>query len=210
VYTGSGSGNQGGPFSFDYTNTYSGIAGHLTWRTEGQRLGVFASYGNEADTGTLGSVGLEAVYNLNNLRFYGQIGVSSGFSGSVADNAARDWYARGITAYYFTPNFVLSGNLGYDAWSDKSDGGTTINSPIWGARLEYKPDSMPVSGFLAYAGRSWSGSNQGPGRWSIAENAVLVGIRVLFDSNGRTTLRQIEDSVGLSDMNPSYGDPFVH
>jgi hypothetical protein len=210
VYTGSGSGNQDGPYNFGYTNTYSGIAGHLSWRTEGQLIGVLASYGNEADTGTLGTVGAEAVYNLSNLRFYGQIGVSSGLSGSVADDSARDWYARGVTAYYLTPNFALSANLGYDTWSDNSHGGTTINSPIWGARLEYKPDSMPVSGFVAYAGRNWSGSNQNSGRWSIAENAVIVGIRVLYDSNGKTTLRQLGEGVGLSDVNPSYGDPFVH
>jgi hypothetical protein len=69
---------------------------------------------------------------------------------------------------------------------------------------------MPVSGFLAWEGRTWSISNHNPDRQSPAENAIIVGFRVLFDSNGKTTLRQLSDTVGLSDMDPNYGDPFAH
>jgi len=211
VWTGSGSGNQGGvPFSFDYTNPYSGIASHLTWRTMEHLVGVFASVGSVTDRGAFGTVGVEAVHNFYNLRFYSQIGVSSAFSGSAADDSASDWYAEGVTAYYFTPNFRLSGNLGYDASSDNSAGGTAVDTTRWGARLEYKPDSMPVSGFLAYAGSSFNGSNHNPDRWNGTENAVVAGIRILFDSNGKATLRQLDDSVGLTDMNHSYGVSFVH
>jgi hypothetical protein len=210
VWTGSGSGDQGGPFSYSYSNAYSGIAVHLTRHTtEGHLVGVFASVGSVIDTGAFGTVGVEAVHNFNNLRFYGQFGVSGAFNGSAADDSTRDWYARGVTTFYLTPNFLVSGSLGYNTWSENTGGGTTVNTTIWGARLEYKPDSMPVSGFLEYAGSSSSGSDHNPDTWSVKENAVVAGIRVLFGSNGNMTLRQLGDSVGLSDMNYAYGDPFV-
>jgi hypothetical protein len=192
-----------------YSDSYSGIAGHLSWRTmEGHLIGVFVSAGAEG-YGAFGTIGVEGVHNYGNWRFYGQAGVSGGFGGQAADESARDWYARGVVSYFFNPNLVLSGNLGIDQATDTSFGGTTIDGSTWGARLEYKPETMPVSVFAAYQGWHWSGSDHDPSTWDGTEHALVAGVRILYDSNGQTNLRQMANSVGLSDMNHAYGEDFV-
>jgi hypothetical protein len=210
VFFGSGSGTDTccGPYSFDYTNTFSGIAGHLTWAPMGGNLlGVFASVGGVEDWGTFATFGFEGALNYGNWRAYGQVGFTSAIAGDADDESADDWYTRAVLAYYMTPNAVFSANLGYDSYSDATDGGTTDNTVSWGARLEFKPASMPVSGFVAYQGWDWSGEDNDPTTWDGSEHAFVVGFRALFNAQ---TLQEMDAVAGLADMNGLYGEAFVH
>ena len=205
----------------DFTATGSsmegGVAGHLSWRPDSSTLiGVLASLGgdnwsfdgNEYD-GLYGTVGLEGAIGDEMWRAYGQVGVTAALGGDAGDDGAVDIYARGVVAYYLDPNLSVSANLGADAFSNDSNGGTTETGITWGARLEYKPADMPFSGFLAYQGWAWSGEDNFPSDWSGTEHALLVGMRIPFGADGATTLRAMDDEVGLYDMNAIYGESFV-
>ncbi len=205
----------------DFTATGSsmegGAAGHLSWRPDSSMLiGVLASLGGDnwafdgdGYGGLYGTVGLEGAIGDEMWRAYGQVGVTGAIGGAGAVDNVMDIYARGVVAYYLDPNFSLSGNLGVDSYSSDADGGTTGTGFTWGARLEYKPADMPFSGFVAYQGWGWSGEDNFPSDWSGTEHALLVGMRIPFGADGATTLRAMDDEVGLYDMNAIYGENFV-
>jgi hypothetical protein len=122
-------------------------------------------------------------------------------------DSSRYWYLRGVIARYFAPNLVLSGNVGFDTYTDTTWGGTRSNGVVYGARLEYKPDTLPVSGFLGFQGWCWNGSNNFPDEWKGSESVFVVGLRALFNGS---SLQQMDMDVGLFDMNAAYGEVFVH
>ena len=103
----------------------------------------------------------------------------------------------------------ISANLGADAFSSDLNGGTTVTGVTWGARFEYKPADMPFSGYVAYQGWWWDAEDNFPAAWSGTEHALVVGMRIPFSSSGNTTLRAMDDEVGLFDMNALYGESFV-
>ena len=75
----------------------------------------------------------------------------------------------------------------------------------WGARIEKKFEGMPFSVFAAYQGWSWDGSNDTSWEWSGTSHAILVGLRFAF-GDGTETLQDLDNTVGLRDMNSEYGD----
>ena len=81
----------------------------------------------------------------------------------------------------------------------------------WGVRVERKHDVAPFSGYLAYQGRYWTGGNNlypnFPDSSSGSQHAVVVGIRALLNA---ATLQELDDSVGLTDMNQMFGDWLPH
>jgi len=203
-----------GPYEFDYDNIFAGVGGHLSWRpADYQLLGVFGSLGmvsaQEFATGTHGTVGIEGAIGDEMWRAYGQAGASAGLSGFPADVNSQTLFARGVLAYYLDSNFSVSGNLGVSHSTSDDSGGLTYDAATWGARLDYKPDGMPLTVFVAYQGWSWSGSDEYPSDWSGTEHAVVAGLRIPFGADGATTLRAQDDEVGLYDMNPIYGQEFV-
>lgn len=200
--------SDGDDYSFD--EMQGGIAGHASWRPDASMLlGGFASLGMYADWGTFGTAGIEGAIGDEMWRAYGQAGLTAALGGDAGDVNAMDLYARGVLAYYLDPNLSVSANLGVDAFSSDEDGGTTGTGVTWGARLEYKPDSMPFTGYIAYQGWARTGEDNDPEDWTVAEHALVVGMRIPFGADGETTLRAMDDKVGLFDMNPLYGEEFV-
>jgi hypothetical protein len=203
-----------GPYEYDYDNIYAGVGGHLSWRpAEHQLLGVFGSLGmisaRDFDTGTHGTVGVEGAIGDEMWRAYGQAGFSAGLTDYPADVNSQTLFARGLFAYYLDENLSVSGNLGISRSTSDDNGGLTYEDLTWGARLDYKPDNLPFTAFLAYQGWSWSGEDEYPSDWNGTEHAVVAGLRIPFGVDDTTTLRAMDDEVGLYDMNPVYGRDFV-
>ena len=185
-----------------------GAAVHFSWRKmQGGLIGVFVSTGTRQFAESLfGAVGLEAVHNYGNFRISGQVGTAAGIDGDAADISDRDNYVAGTLSYFFHPNLVLTGLLGFDQRTYTSSGGPTINNTSWGARLEYKPDDGPASFFVAYRGRYYTGDTNFPSTFNGVYHQVTGGVRFFYDSNNQTSLRQMANSVGLIDMNGLYGE----
>lgn len=189
---------------YHYDNVFPGIAGHLTWREKG---GIFASYGRDPNWGDFATVGLEAFHDFGKWRYYGQVGYTGAVNGYASNFNAKDWYGQGVVSYYFDPGLALSANFGADHYSDDTWGGLSGTGLNWGTRVEYKFASMPVSTYVAYQGWHWSTSDHYPDSWHGTEHTFIVGLRVLF---GGKTLREIDQHVGLTDMNAIYGENFPH
>jgi len=204
-----GNDSETGDYSYDYDNIYAGVAGHSSWRPDpGVLLGIMGSVGSADDWGTFGTLAVEGVVGNETWRAYGQAGVTVALAGDAADYSAMDLYVRGVLAYYLTPNLSISGNAGVSSYSDDTDGGTSETGVTWGARLEYKPEDWPVTVFAAYQGWGWSGSDD-YADWDGTEHALVVGLRLPFAGEGDATLRSLDDTVGLFDMNEMYGQQFV-
>lgn len=151
---GSGDDTGDGPYEYDYESTYAGLGGHLSWRpAEYQLLGVFGSLGmvsaQDFATGTHGTVGVEGSIGDEMWRAYGQAGFSAGLTDYPADVNSQTLFARGVFAYYLDANLSVSGNLGVSRSTSDEDGGLTYDELTWGARLDYKPDDMPFTAFVA-------------------------------------------------------------
>jgi hypothetical protein len=185
--------------------TDSGIAGHLSWRStdDAALLGVLASVGMGGTyEGTVGNVGLEGAINLDNFRFYGQAGLTSGLSGDAATNGERDLYATLSASYFVDPNFVLSANIGADNWTQSN--GDTSPEMSWGAKIEFKPDGSPISFFAAYQGFGFRSNYNGQTDYDAGtDHMFFIGARIPL---GASTLQDTQRAAGLSDLNPSYGD----
>ncbi|MDR3471276.1 MAG: hypothetical protein P4M09_06260 [Devosia sp.] len=185
------------------TSSDSGVAGHLTWHpSEQDSIGVLGSIGTAAYLGgIMGNVGIEAARDFGNWRLYGQAGVSRGLSGEASDRDVSDLYATLAADYFVDPNLMLSGNIGVDRLS--YDSGTEGAELSWGAKVEFKPDMSPVSFYLSYEGFGWDDTRDGAAYEHAVEHTFLAGIRIPF---GTDSLQNLQNRVGLSDMNPIFGD----
>jgi hypothetical protein len=198
----------------DYSGAGFGLAAHLAYKMDGGLIGGMVSFGGGADSGSDfdGSVALalEAAKDMGNFRLYGQVGLVKAVTGYHADIGSSDVFAQGVLAYYIDPNFVLSANAGVEHWMDDyyDESG---NQFTWGLRLEKKIDGTPASVYVAYQGWAWSGSGYDPDYYvnhsfDETEHAILAGIRFAFGDDGSSTLQDLNNAVGLVDMNPIFGD----
>ena len=199
-----------------WVDIYPGAAVHASWRPDRNTLlGVFGSIGaadyvplqNDPDQGTVNRYageGVEGVVNANNWRFYGQLGVLEAVSGPLGDDDLRKVYAVLDTTYFFTPNLALSGWIGGDTYTQNYAFGRGARI---GARLEYKPDNLPFSVYVSYqADGVWDTFPNGKFHGQTAtegEQIAMVGIRIPF---GTATVQDLQNSTGLVDMNPNYGE----
>ena len=182
-----------------------GVAGHVTWRsTDGvAMLGVFGSLGQGGwETGQVGTGGVEAVLNGTRWRFYGQAGVAGGLAGNASAQGERDIYATLSADYFFNPNFFVSANLGADNWTENS--GDASPEVTWGAKIEFKPATSPVSFYAAYEGYGFKSTyHDTPAYDQGVDNVFFAGLRIPL---GAGTLQQMQRTVGLADLNPMFGD----
>jgi hypothetical protein len=195
---------------WDYTGVMGGLGAHFAYQMNGTLVGLLVSVGGQSndywgdDTDGLWVTGAaEAVANMGNMRLYGQAGASKAIGGDDGDDGELDLFAQGALAFYIDPNLAVSVNLGMDHWSSENDDGSQ-NTVTFGARLEKHFEGTPVSAYLAYQGMAWDGEDNHSG-WSGVSHAVLVGLRFAFGDSG-DTLQDLNDSVGLVDMNHIYGD----
>ncbi len=189
----------GAPFSDQ------GISGHLTLRAMGGALqiGAFGSWGSGGfNSGNFTTFGGEAAVNVNRWRLYLQAGVANGTSGDAKTAGERDTYVTLSANYFLTRNLFVSANVGTDKWTQNN--GDASTETTWGAKLEFKPETSPLSFFAAYEGfhfNSTYGASADYDRGS--DHIFLVGIRLPF---GAGSLQDLQRNVGLADLNPLFGD----
>ncbi len=190
-----------GPYDYDFEDTYAGVGGHFTYNAApGSLVGLLASYGwalGEGEDDGFANVGVEAAHEFGAFRLYGQAGYTVGVDGPSED--ADTWYGVGKLGYYFNDNMVLSGSFGYGS-TDWSGADQDILS--WGASFEAKPWQAPVSIYAAYQGTHWE-SGSGSIDVDGDEHVFLLGAKFMMNSS---TIRERDQTVGLKDMNPIFGD----
>ena len=190
-----------------------GIATHLTYQGGGFLAGALVSVGAVAYSsplslgqlpGTFANIALEAAFNSPNLGVQGQVGYTRALFGPSAGLGATDWYAQAVGAFYPSPNMSLTGTLGVDFYQDTLP--WFRRSLNWGAKVEFKPQSLPVSFYLAYQGWHWGADVDTTfDAWYGWEHTIRVGLRFLV---GAPTLRALDEAVGLADYNAIYGAAF--
>lgn len=184
-------------------NPYSvwDIAGHLSWRQNGNLLGGFVSYGQDHDwwDESVATVGVEGIATMDNLQFYGQVGYTATVDG---DDDIKAVYGRGEVRYFLTPNFQLTGSLGL--LHQEYDGGAdTIEGVNWGAALEYRFDDSPLSLFVSYVGNHEQETDEDE-EW--ATHALMVGAKFSFGSESLQDAAT--NGATLRDYNPVTGYGF--
>ena len=90
---------------------------------------------------------------------------------------------------------MLAGDLGYAGFTDSAN--TNGDVWRWGARLEYRLQSAPVSGFVAYQGAYW----QQP-TLAAYTHGVMIGVSLLAGDD--TLAARYRGPTGLEDRNPFY------
>ena len=208
--------------------TMRGAALHATFDPTGRdQFGPLASIGGEDDVDFAAhkltrlyetNFGLEWAHNADKWRFYAQVGYASNIDGMVyIEGWDPQWwhipisnpYAAVVGTYYFTPDLAFSAKLAVNKFMTPGPNWANNNFEVrWGAKLEYRPPSSPVIGYVAYTGRSETfddkipAGDDGYGGHGI-ETIVVAGFRIPF---GEGTIQSLYKNVGLADLNPAFGD----
>lgn len=193
------------------------FATHLAYALDQGTIGGLVSTNGEWATAAL-----EAATQLGNVRLYGQVGVSRviySYNQDYYDEYEEtDVFATGVLAYYIDPNLSVSVNAGIDSYNhwESSPGYSFEETQFrtsWGARIEKRFEGTQLSAYLAYQGRSWSGESTNNGQphnaWTNSQHALLAGLRFALGGDGSETLQDLDNAVGLVDLNPVYGDGLV-
>jgi hypothetical protein len=190
----------GAGLTYDGDNaTAFGLAAHLTWRDPNMgALGFMASVGSETgdfgDWGRFVTLAAEGQWYINNLTLYGQVGAMLP-AGSDAEESG--WYGALEGRYFFTPNFSLTGDIlfGHGPGFDNPD------YVMWGAQLDWKPDTMPLSLFVAYRGEHHT-NDCGFCEWDV--HTFMFGAKLFV--NQPTLMANDRNGATLLDLNPKYGE----
>lgn len=145
------------------------VAAHVSYRTPGMLIGGMISHGAWQwwwDQQT--TVALEGQTYIGPLQLYGQLGWTGLHDGDGDDTV----YAHIEARYFWTPNVMLAGNIGFASVGDWAD------VTRWGLDLEGKMSKSPLGAFLKYQGAhaSYSGSDQ-------TQHSFLAGIKIHFNNN---------------------------
>ncbi len=194
-----------GSSDYDWSQNQGGVAAHLAWLLDGTMIGGLVSIGSDMSDyridGQYANTALEGMVDFENVRLYGQVGYTAAVAGDATSENVHAVYAHGVIGYYIDPNLVLSANLGVNQYTE--DGGEEVfNNLLWGARVEKRFEGTPISAYLAYSGWGWDGSDPDE-TWNGTEHGIFAGVRVAF---GDSSLQDLDHTVGLTDMNPIYGD----
>lgn len=189
----------------DWTDsTYFFAAGaHLNKRSADGLVGGLVSIAT-APAGyrdTLINVAAEGQKDLGGVTIGGQAGylktivMHDWASGSLS--APGGWYLHGTARWFYDDNVMVAADAGYSSLTGAADQLAKVSR--WGLRFEYKPESRPVSAFVAYQGYNWNQGSSG----SALVNTVMVGLT--FIGNGETLKQRYRGPAGLADLNPIYG-----
>lgn len=204
-------------------NYWYGASAHLTLEpTERDQFGVLASIGAQDNYDyTLFSLSrvyltnfaAEWAHNADKWRLYAQGGYASninnmafiqGWDPQWREIPFNNAYGVVVGTYFFTPNLALSAKFGIDKFSSSINWVDNNYELQWGAKIEYRPDSSPFIGFLAYKGRSEKFDYQGDVfTGNGVESVVFVGLKVPFQKG---TIQSLYSETGLADLNPAFGD----
>ncbi len=151
---------------------------------------------------TMLNTALEGQQDFGPVTLGAQAGYTQTVGGGTANFTLQDpkaLYAHGIARWFINDRLMLAGDIGATSFSDST--GVDGHSLRWGARLEYKPASLPVSLSLSYMGFGW----HQPG-YDESTNILLVGLTFL-DSK-ESLAQRYRGPAGLDDLNPLYGVNF--
>lgn len=184
-----------------------GIGGHIFADTAGGLYaGALATVGVVGNYGMFANVGAELARSFGNLNVSVQAGYNFSFLGAATFYGYRNIYVRAGGTFYVGPNTSVAANVGFSRtrWVIEGEFGRELS---WGARVEHKLGSSPLSIFGAYKGYRWANFDTvDPFIWTGTEHAFAFGVRMLF---GRDTLQALDAAVPFADYNPTYGDPFI-
>lgn len=181
---------------------YFGAGLHLNARSADGLIGGLVSVGVTPDgyNATMLNTAIEAQRNLGNFTLGAQAGYTQTLETRAKSNFTMSepegWYVHGIARWFAGANLMVAGDAGYSGLSDAND--DHADAWRWGARIEYKPDAIPVSGFLAYQGYDWRQS----GSTSVA-HVFLVGVSLIGGDNSLAA--RYRGAAALDDRNILYG-----
>ena len=180
-----------------------GLGIHVNWRAAPMTsIGVLGSVGQDGNSGSVVTVAGEVVRWMGKFRLYGQAGYSFGLSGEDRTSSAP--YVAGVLSYYCNPDLALSAMVAFDHATTTAEADNE-NDASWGARIEFKKPDMPFSIYTAYRGWSWNGSDGGGGYNGLVHD-FIVGLRMPLGGSASGSLKDLDMKVGLTDMNPYYGE----
>ena len=186
----------------NWSALYDDFAAHASWHPSANTLiGGFASFGG-GDGSNYDTFGVEAQHWMGDTRLYGQLGLVSEADSGDTSNIP---YVEGVITHYLGPNVSLSGFAGYDHATGNNGTAWAQNDFNWGARLEVKPSAAPLTVYVAYQGFGSGGAYSGNDTYNEAQQTLSFGVRVPL-GGGAGTLKALDQAVGLSDMNPWYGE----
>jgi hypothetical protein len=188
-----------------YMHTFGGAA-HLAYALDDSaKIGTMVSVGARQDfyEDTWATGAVEGAVAFDSMRLYGQAGASFNLDEDYAYGDVVVAYVQGVLAYYIDPNLKVSASAGVSKeYEDSRDRDVMLVK--WGAKLETKLEDSPISLFAAYEGQSWDGTDAVDGDWDGSTHAIKVGARFAF-GDGTSTLQDLDNNVGLKDMNHVYG-----
>lgn len=189
-----------------------GIGTHLTFNPGAMQVGALVSigriesdpfaFGGLPDATTFANVAIEAVYNTDSFRIYGQAGYvfpvgPAWFREDWRDAGARYVYARLLGTFYLNPNFGLTANFGVE--SVRSDYGP-VHGLTWGARADYQFEGRALFLFGSYQGGRVRQMEFA--QVTVKEHVLRIGIGLNIGSG---TLRDRDRDAGLLDFNGVFG-----
>jgi hypothetical protein len=135
---------------YDYSGNRFGVGGHLTFRPSTDNLwGFLVSTGPAGGDSTFVTTAIEGAHDFAAWRLYAQGGLSFGATGDASTYNAQQAYGVLVANYYFTPDFALTGSVGY---ARATSTGTRADLVSLGGRLERKFASLPLSTYVQYQG----------------------------------------------------------
>jgi hypothetical protein len=185
------------------------VAGHVAMRLNDDAvLGVMVSKSDVREDSRLYTAALEGAVTGDKWRVSTQAGVTwlDAKPSWIVDQDVVYAWAR--YAYYPHPNLSVAADV-------RASGATlTVATSIvdveeigLGARVEYKPEALPVTGFVSYQTRGrWESDNYwGPYKDGVSHR-ITLGVRLAFGA-GESTLQATDRRIGFHDANPLYGLP---
>lgn len=158
---------------------------HLSMRDPASYLlgvfggGVMASTGDNGDISAF-FVGGEGQFYWDRTTFYGQAGfLDGGENGSDDPILNEAFFARLQVRHYLSDNTRLAAQVAYANGEVDEESNTDVFD--WGAELEHKLDSFPLSVFAAYEGMHM---DQNPGEDDrLTEHVAKIGFRYDFGAS---------------------------
>lgn len=198
----------GGRLGYTFSNgtsttaSYAGLGMHVNHRWNDGLVGGLVSFGISPNgyNATFLNTALEAQKDFGRLTLVGQAGYTQTLSTSgVAPYSLAGpvgWYAHGIARWFSNDDLMFAGDIGYAGFSDSN--GETGDVWRWGARVEHRLSSAPVSAFVAYQGFRWRQSSM------MATTHVIMGGLTLIVGDP-TLMERYRGPADLDDRNPFYG-----
>jgi len=193
-----------------------GIGGHVNYRDDQGLLGVFAGAGRVVEflSAPVFFAGFEGQYFCNDWTLSAKAGYMDSDESLLLSNAG---FIQAGASYYSGKKLKLTGNLAYIDGQFGIYSDVDVEEWAWSLGAEYWfGETMPVSGFVEYRGRSVEGSattGSLVGTADLDENTINAGVKFHFGGDGFQDADRKGASAELPDLNwyrliPGTSSPF--